>query len=48
MLPNPFNSRSTLSVNGAEYTIFRLDALEKAGLMELDRLPFSLPSLCEC
>jgi aconitate hydratase len=47
MLQNPFNSRSTLSVSGAEYTIFRLDALEKAGLMELDRLPFSLRVLLE-
>jgi len=47
MLPNPFNSRSKLSVNGAEYTIFRLDALEKAGLMELDKLPFSLRVLLE-
>lgn len=44
---NPFNARSKLSISGDEYTIFRLDRLEKEGLTDLDRLPFSIRILLE-
>ena len=47
MVHNPFNSRSKLTVNGSDYTIFRLDALEKAGLTTLDHIPFSIRILLE-
>jgi aconitate hydratase len=41
-----FGSRSTLQVGGRSFEIFRLDALQKAGL-PVDRLPFSLRILLE-
>jgi len=43
---NSFGSRATLNVGGRGYEIFRLDALEKAGL-PVSRLPFSLKILLE-
>src|SRR5438067_7226913 len=43
---NSFSSRSTLRVGKKEYEIYRLDALEKAGL-PVARLPFSLRILLE-
>jgi aconitate hydratase len=45
-MTNSFGARSKLSVGSREYEIFRLDALEKAG-MSLARLPFSLRILLE-
>ncbi len=42
-----FNSRATLKTGHGEYVIFRLDALEKAGLVKLDRLPFSVRVMLE-
>jgi aconitate hydratase len=42
-----FNSKDTLSVGGKDYTYYRLDALEKAGLTSLQRLPFSIRILLE-
>ncbi len=39
---NSFNSRSTLSVNGKDYEIYRLDSLKNS-----ERLPFSLKILLE-
>jgi aconitate hydratase len=42
-----FNSKDTLSVGGKDYTYYRLDALEKAGLTTLQRLPFSIRILLE-
>ncbi len=39
---NSFNARATLSVNGQEYEIFRLDAIKNA-----TRLPYSLKILLE-
>jgi len=45
-MTNSFGARSKLSVGSREYEIFRLDALEKAG-MSLSRLPFSLRILLE-
>ena len=44
---NTFNSRDTLRVGDAEYQIYRLDALGKAGVGHVDRLPFSLRILLE-
>ena len=45
--PNPFDSRSTLELPEGEATIYRLAALERAGLVELARLPFSIRILLE-
>ncbi|HSJ15367.1 MAG TPA: aconitate hydratase AcnA [Longimicrobiales bacterium] len=41
-----FGSRATLHVGGRDYEIFRLDALEQAGLT-VQRLPYSLKILLE-
>ncbi len=46
MSVNSFNSRSTLKVGSKEYEIFRLDALDKAGI-STKHLPFSLRILLE-
>ncbi len=43
---NSFNSKAGLRVGGAEYEIYRLDALDKAGI-STTRLPFSLRVLLE-
>src|SRR3984885_4072066 len=43
---NSFNSRSTLTVGGKEYEIYRLDALHKQGI-STKHLPFSLRILLE-
>src|SRR5262245_8454768 len=42
-----FNARDRLSVGGKEYAICRLDALEKAGLTQLKKLPFSIRIVLE-
>ena len=42
-----FRSRRTLKVGAKEYIIYRLDTLEKAGLTNLDRLPFSIRIMLE-
>jgi len=42
-----FNARDTLKVGDKDYTYYRLDALEKAGLTELKRLPFSIRIVLE-
>jgi aconitate hydratase len=42
-----FNARDQLKVGDKEYVIYRLDALEKAGLVDLKRLPFSIRVLLE-
>jgi len=42
-----FTSRDVLSVGNKKYTIYRLEALEKAGLAELKRLPFSIRIMLE-
>ncbi len=44
---NTFNARDTLRVGGAQYQIYRLDALAKAAVGHVDRLPFSLRILLE-
>ena len=43
---NSYNARSTFEIGGRTYEIFRLDALEKAGI-SLHRLPFSIRVLLE-
>jgi len=42
-----FNSRDVLKVGDKAYVIHRLDALEKAGLTQLKRLPFSIRIVLE-
>ncbi len=44
---NSFNAVDTLRVGDRSYTFFRLDAVERAGLTKLSRLPFSLKILLE-
>src|SRR5436309_1436958 len=45
-MANSFGSKATLNVDGTNYTIFRLDAVEKA-LPQARRLPYSLKILLE-
>ncbi|MGZ6317623.1 MAG: aconitase family protein, partial [Anaerolineales bacterium] len=42
-----FKARSVLSVGDRQYVIYRLDALENAGLTDLKRLPFSIRIMLE-
>ncbi|MBL0347261.1 aconitate hydratase AcnA [Candidatus Villigracilis affinis] len=42
-----FKSRDVLKVGKKEYVIFRLDALEKAGLVKLSKLPYSIRIVLE-
>ena len=42
-----FKSRDVLKVGNKQYVIFRLDALEKAGLTKLSKLPFSIRIMLE-
>jgi aconitate hydratase len=42
-----YNALDTLAVGGRNYRYFRLDALERAGLVRLERLPYSLKILLE-
>ena len=42
-----FKARDVLKVGKKEYTYYRLDALEKAGLTQLKRLPFSIRIMLE-
>jgi aconitate hydratase A / 2-methylisocitrate dehydratase len=42
-----FNARDVLKVGDQDYVIYRLDALEKAGLTTLNRLPFSIRIVLE-
>jgi len=42
-----FKSRDVLKVGNKEYIFFRLDALEKAGLTKLSKLPFSIRIVLE-
>jgi aconitate hydratase len=45
--PNSFNAKGSLAVGERSYTIFRLDAVERAGHPGVSRLPFSLKILLE-
>src|SRR3990172_12595697 len=42
-----FKSRDVLKVGKKQYIIFRLDALEKAGLTKLSKLPYSIRIVLE-
>ncbi len=42
-----FKSRDVLKVGNKNYSIYRLDALEKAGLTKLNRLPYSIRIMLE-
>jgi len=42
-----FKARDLLKVGKKQYIIYRLDALEKAGLTEIKRLPFSIRIMLE-
>ncbi|HEY9179076.1 MAG TPA: aconitate hydratase AcnA [Candidatus Baltobacteraceae bacterium] len=44
---NSFNAVDTLVAGGRSYSYVRLGALEQAGLLQLDRLPYSLKILLE-
>ncbi|HEY8371019.1 MAG TPA: aconitate hydratase AcnA, partial [Thermodesulfobacteriota bacterium] len=44
---NSFGSRATLAVGSEKYEIYRLDALDKARVGHVDRLPFLLKVLLE-
>ncbi|MGH9812637.1 MAG: aconitase family protein, partial [Candidatus Acidiferrales bacterium] len=44
---NPFGARASLETRGGRGVIYRLGALEKAGLGNLARLPFSIKVLLE-
>jgi aconitate hydratase len=47
MSQDPFNARSILNAPSGDFTIYRLDALENAGMIQLDTLPFSIRVLLE-
>ena len=47
MIADFFKSREVLTVGNKQYVIYRLDALEKAGLTRLDKLPYSVRVLLE-
>lgn len=46
-MQDPFSARGNLKVGNKEYVIFRLDSLQKAGLTDLKRLPFSIRIMLE-
>ena len=46
-MANPFDSRSVLTLSDGKVALYRLDALTRAGLADLDRLPFSIRILLE-
>jgi aconitate hydratase len=45
--PNTFGAAAPLKVGDRQYRIYRLDALERAGLATISRLPFSIRVLLE-
>jgi aconitate hydratase len=47
MYQDLFNSRDIMKVGNKQYVIYRLQALEKAGLIKLGKLPFSIRILLE-
>ena len=46
-MPNFFNARDTLTISSGSYTFYRLDRLERDGLVKLSRLPYSIRILLE-
>src|SRR5437870_451826 len=47
MSSNPFDAKATLKTTGGDVAIFRLDALEKAGVGPVSSLPYSIRVLLE-
>jgi aconitate hydratase len=47
MAKDIFKSRAVLNVGNKKYSMYRLEALEKAGLTELKRLPYSIRIMLE-
>jgi len=47
MSNDPFQARRRVPIGAGEVTLYRLDALERAGLTRLERLPFSIRVLLE-
>jgi len=47
MTTTPFGARASLSLDHGSVTLYRLAALEAAGVAQLDRLPFSIRVLLE-
>ncbi|MEP6590489.1 MAG: aconitase family protein, partial [Gemmatimonadota bacterium] len=45
--PDPFNARATLDAGGRSAVFHSLEALERAGVAQLDTLPFSIRVLLE-
>ncbi len=45
--PDPFKARQTLKTAHGTYTYFSLDALKKAGIGHVDKLPYSIKVLLE-
>src|SRR5689334_1203934 len=45
--PNSFDAAGELNAGGRKYRIFRLAALEKAGIARLSRIPYSIKILLE-
>ena len=46
-MTHSFNAKHTLALRDGDATMYRLDALDKAGLTTLDTLPFSIRVLLE-
>ena len=44
---NAFNTRTSLEVGGRNYTYYSLESLEKAGLVQLEKLPYSVRVMLE-
>src|SRR5262245_48551145 len=44
---NSFGARADLMVGDTEYTMYRLDSLEKAGFTNISKLPYSIRVLLE-
>jgi len=47
MSQEPLYSRDRLVTRSGQYTIYRLDRLETAGIAKIDRLPISIRILLE-
>ena len=45
--PDPLHARTTIQVGARTVTVYSIEALERAGLTKLDRLPFTIRVLLE-
>jgi aconitate hydratase len=46
-MPNSFEAAAELEAGGRAHRIYRLDALESAGIAKLSRIPYSIKILLE-